>query len=326
MSARSVRGFCFYCGEQRDLDSIEHVITRSFGGTLTIRICRDCNRVANREVDDHLAHCHHLARLRAEAGVRDAWNRLFEFHQVLRQDAGLRVRATWTQHGIKAKFLPVPIPVGPGLCWVFIDSSDEDYERREDERVSRQGLKRGPAAEVPPELMFGPEPGEEFAVIARTPACGHPEWLWASATAKILLGCIARAARSGAVPASAHRSILVAGLRELAFRHTYLPDLWDVEDLPLSPLVPSPAHPVAGGLNPSDHLVALHLPEHAGQPPLGQVVLFGQLLLELPLPGLRLQSDIGWRFDAKRRRVTQAPLAGLALAPTAHSDQLSLIV
>jgi hypothetical protein len=324
MPIRPARGFCFYCGENRDLNSVEHVITTNFGGSLTIRVCRSCNQLANQEVDDHLAQCDHLSRIRSEAGISDSRNRLFEFREVLRHDDGMRLQATWTQHGIKAKILPVEISVAPGLSWVFVDSRDEDYERVAVKRAARDGLTRGPAVEVPPELLDGPESGDELKMLVRTAPCGHREWLWVSAAAKILLGCIAKAARNGAVPTDEHRTLLVAALRELAFRHTFIPELWAPEDLPLSPLRPSPVHPLAGRLSPSDHLVALHPPERAGQPPLGQVVLFGQLLLELPLPGLHLRSDVGWLFDAKQRRVIEAPLAELRTRSTAHPGQLSL--
>jgi hypothetical protein len=317
-------GPCFYCGNVRILDSVEHPIARALGGHLKIRTCSGCNARANREVDVPLARCDHLARLRSEAGVPDTRNRPFAFRQVLSNGVGLRVQATWTPSGIEAKFLPVSLPVGPGLDWVFVDPEvSEAYSARRREKAAAKGHRIGPAVTAGPALGEGLQPGDRVTVVTKAPPCGHPEWLWPSATAKILLGCIARAATVGAVDERAWRSAVVAGLRDIAFDHEVPLAVWDLEQMPMGPVLASPAHPLVGLLGTGEHLVALHPPERRGQAPLGQVVLFRRYLFELSLPGLALRSPIAWRFDGPRRTWREGWLDGLVRDEVAEG-QLAL--
>jgi hypothetical protein len=63
------------------------------------------------------------------------------------------------------------------------------------------------------------------------------------------------------------------------------------------------AHQLVATLTRSEHLFALHVPEHRAEAPLAQLVLFGRMLIELPLPGISIPESYAWIFFATSRRV-----------------------
>lgn len=318
---------CWYCGhDDRVLDSPEHVIAGTLGGRLIIDVCDACNRRANREVDIPLVRCHHLARARAQAGIRDARGQIYEFTEVLDGPDGKVFEATWTADEIHGRFLPVEIAITDTVSHIFIDPRDVDkHHEKQRRRSAARGLTYGPPEPAPPDVPLPHPPGIPVVALFSSRACPHPDWLWASTTAKITLGCLAHASQLGVTPTQTGRSTLAAALRLLAFEHELDTRVWGPNDIPYGSLQPAPTHPVAGALRRDEHLVAVYPPEHPGQPPLAQVVLFGEHLFELALPGLQLAHGYGWRFDAAERRVTHGNLDELAAATQVSDEQLALL-
>jgi len=113
----------------------------------------------------------------------------------------------------------------------------------------------------------------------------------------------------------AHKTIdavIAHALRMLAFDHLYSPDLWTPEDIWTEPRRPAASHQLAAALTPDEHLVAIY----DGSPPLAQIVLFGRMLLELPLPGLDVCSSRAWLLSARDRTV-------MADVPDAIAEELT---
>jgi hypothetical protein len=108
---------------------------------------------------------------------------------------------------------------------------------------------------------------------------------------------------AGAWPAKTVDALVVHGLRMLAFNHLYSPDLWDVHDISTTPRKPAATHALAGRRRPGEHVMAVYGAGRAGGAPLAQIVLFGRILLELPLPGLDVRSFCTWLLSTADRRV-----------------------
>ena len=126
------------------LDSPEHVIAGTLGGRLIIDVCDACNRRANREVDIPLVRCHHLARARAQAGIRDARGQIYEFTEVLDGPDGKVFEATWTADEIHGRFLPVEIAITDTVSHIFIDPRDADkHHEKQRRRSAARGLTYG---------------------------------------------------------------------------------------------------------------------------------------------------------------------------------------
>jgi hypothetical protein len=259
------------------------VIAGALGGGLVIDVCSGCNRRANREVDIPLVRCHHVARVRAQACVRDARGRVYEFTEVLDGRDGMLLEATWSGDEICGRFLPVEIAITDTVSHIFIDPEDaEEHYEKQRARAAARGLTYGPPQLGPPDLPRPPPEGSTVAALFRSRECPHPQWLWASAIAKVALGCLSHASRLGVVPERTARSGLAAALRLLAFDHELDLRVWRLDDAPFDSLTPSPAHRVAGTLRAAEHLFALYPAERPGQSPLAQLVLFGCKLVELP--------------------------------------------
>jgi hypothetical protein len=276
-----------------------------------IYVCGPCNTRANERVDRPLVALDDVRRARAQIGLRDPrTNEPATFSETFDSQDGIRLRATWSMRGVDARVIPIEIPrPGTIVSDVFVDPRDaEEHERKQAERAAKRGQTIGPPLSAE-EWTEAPEPrfheAEEIVLVARAGGRQYPAWVWPAATAKIVLGCLCDGARVGAWPAKTVNALIVHGLRMLAFDHLYSPDLWRGHDIWTAPRRPAATHLLAGWLASDEHAVAVYDEGGPGRSPLAQVVLFGQRLLELPLPGLRVRWSCAWLFSAADRRVVR---------------------
>lgn len=274
-----------------------------------IPVCEECNERANRLIDRPLIRLNVLSRERARLGLRDVrTNQPSSFSETVFTDDGLKLRANWSQEGIVARFLPVEIPIpGTNIVQSFLDERDaEEHARKQAERAEKRGLTIGPAVdrselpELPPPLLA---PGEQGLFVARPRPQEFPPWVWPAAMAKISLGCLCHAASLGLPRPTPKCADTLQALRMLAFDHLYPTDIWDADEIRSSPLVPAPTHEPTSHIDAPEHLFALREAEHQGQAPLAQLVLFGQFLMELRLPGVAVPTPFAGLFCAVSRRV-----------------------
>jgi hypothetical protein len=331
MSSSSER--CWYCGEQRALSSPEHVIPRALGGGLVIHVCEGCNARANRSVDEPLARVEDIVRERAELGLRDPrTNDRVSFSKTLETPEGLRLHATWSEDGIEARFLPVELPTRDSdVVDLFIDVRDaEEHSRKQAERAAKRGQRieqpRSPPTWVE-NLKPRFAPGQEFTLLARGRGRPYPPWVWSAASAKVALACLCLGARRGFWPPSNIDKLTVHALRMLAFDHLYAPELWTPEEIWSVPQRPLPFDGLAGNLAREEHLFSIRAPGRHAEPPLAQLVLFGQWLIQLPLPGVSIPSSYAWVFSARSRGVVEGPvddIIDLQRRARRRADQLHL--
>lgn len=297
---------CIYCGSSIDpcatgehTCTVEHVLSQSLGGALTIPAHKRCNGKANRLIDDKLAALPSIGRIRGRLGVRcssgpyvhrEAWN----------SPQGPRAFICWSTDGLSAKLIPREIELEGGDTEVFLEPDSplsRDYEERHRERVERDGCYLGDPRPGGGELV-----GKEVAILFREPRWSLPKYLWCAAAAKYALGAIADGLSAGLLTPSTLELPLLAGLRMMAFETSLATSLWDHSTFPFEPGPVDPTTSLAA-LARHEHLLALRGGEHPGQAPSLQIVVFGSWSYRLPLPGLRLAEDRAWLFDSVGRRV-----------------------
>lgn len=303
-----MQSLCWYCGrDDRPVTSPEHVIPRSLGGGLVVRVCSACNARANQKLDQALARCRHFGRARAEAGVRDYRSGEPYTHvDIVKSDNGITAQARFREGGVDARLLPIELKGADGVTEVFLDPADANhYDETQRARAAREGFTYGPSRPLPTGMTPRYRPGSDITLVMTGGRCDHPPWMWPSLAAKAALGALACAAAAGHAPRAA-TSLVVAGLRLLAFERWIPTDLWSEQDVSLSPVSIDQTHPLVGALQPHNHLLALQPRDQAGRTPFVQLVLFGQYLYELRLPGLELACETTWLFDARARTVSYA--------------------
>jgi len=299
---------CIYCGGTisssatgEDAPTVEHVIGFSLGGALTIPTHKRCNGKANQVVDSKLEALPPIGRIRGELGVRrragayihrEAWD----------SPQGPRAFMYWTEEGRLPELIPVAIPRGEHDTEVFLEPDNERneiYEEKRRKRVERDGCYLGePRESTDPSLV-----GKEGAILFREPRWQLPEYLWLAAAAKFALGALADGCRAGFLPGSSFRLPLVEGLRPMAFEKEIATELWNPSTLRYEPSKLN-ATSVLAQLARHEHLLAIRSGE-PGQSPVLQVVIFGEMAYELPLPGLLFGKDRAWLFDSLRRTVVR---------------------
>jgi len=299
---------CIYCGEAispegsgGDAPSVEHVVGLNLGGNLTISVHKRCNNRANQLVDSKLDAHPEIGRIRGELGVRRRSGR-YVHREVWDSPRGLRAFVVWTSQGLRAKLIPVEIERADGDSEFFIEPDSplsEDFEQKRRERVERDGFYLGEPRESTDRSLVG----KEVAILFREPRWHLPEYLWLAASAKFALGALADGCRSGLLPDSTFRLPLVEGLRLMVFEKAIATELWDPPALRYEPSKLN-ATCVLAQLARHEHLLAIRSGA-AGQSPVLQVVIFGTMAFELPLPGFPFEEDSAWLFDSLRRKVAR---------------------
>jgi hypothetical protein len=302
------RTLCIYCGEAISLSgrggnalTVEHVIGLNLGGTLTIPAHKRCNNKANQLVDSKLDAHPEIGRIRGELGVRRR-SGPYVHREVWDSPRGLRAFMVWTSQGIRTELIPVEIERADGDSEFFIEPDSrlsEDFEQKRRERVERDGFYLGEPRDSTDQSLVG----KEVAIIFREPQWHLPVYLWLGAAAKFALGVLADGLRSGFLHESTFRSPLVEGLRLMAFEKAIATELWDPSALRYEPSKLSATGDLAQ-LGRHEHLLAIRTGE-AGQSSVLQVVIFGTMAFELPLPGLPCDDDRAWLFDSLQRKVAR---------------------